>query len=142
MHWNRQAPGGTAFTPAEIARFEDTVAWRHRTQLRYRAAAAHRRLLNSARDYATLNPTLNDVVDPFVTMFRKIRPPCRCPRFSLIGAAYCPVFICDRLTASWLGNVRAGFGFGAPVVFAGNGANFVDELRRAWQSAGPAIGAG
>jgi hypothetical protein len=169
MHWNRQSPAGAAFAPAEIARFEEDVAWRHRVELRHRATAAHRRLLGSARDYATLNPSLDDVVDPFVTLFQQnpsalplskvfaqlsqgfiATSVARTPesrRFgqlessmadifhALIGAAYCPVFTCDQLTASWLGDVRAGFGFGPPVVFAGNGATFVDELGRAWRSA-------
>lgn len=168
MHWNRQSPSDAAFTTAEIARFEETVAWRHRVDLRERAFAAHRRLLSSARDYATLNPSLNNVVDPFVTMFQKNpaamplskvfarlsqgfittsvarRPDSRGFEqlgssmadifHALIGAAYCPVFSGDRLTASWLGDVRAGFGFGAPVVFAGDGAKFVDELSCAWRS--------
>lgn len=172
MHWNRQAPNGAPFTPGEIARFEEDVAWRHRIELRHRATAAHRRLLRSARDYATLNPSLDDVVDPFVALFQQspsalplskvfarlsqgfiAASVARTPdsrRFgqlgssmadifhALVGAAYCPVFTCDQLTASWLGDVRAGFGFGAPVVFAGNGASFVDELQRAWQSALPA----
>jgi hypothetical protein len=176
MHWNRQSPNGAAFTPEAIARFEEDVAWRHRTELRHRACAAHRRLLNSALDYATLNPSLDDVVDPFVTMFQQ--DPAALPltkvfaelsqgfiatsvarspdsrRFeqlgssmadifhALIGAAYCPVFTCDRLTASWLGDVRTGFGFGAPVVFAGDGANFVGELRSAWESSELALSGG
>lgn len=173
MHWNRQPRSGDPFTPAEIARFEETVAWRHRTELRTRAVAAHRRLLSSAHDYATLNPSLNDVVDPFVTMFQQnpsamplskvfaqlsqgfiATSVARTPEsrgfgqlgssmadifHALIGAAYCPVFSCDRLTASWLGDVRTGFGLGAPIVFAGNGADFVEELRRAWSVAQPAM---
>jgi hypothetical protein len=158
-----------AFSPAEIARFAETVAWRHRVDLRERAVAAHRRLLSSARDYATLNPSLNNVVDPLATMFQQNpaamplskvfarlskgfiatsvarQPDSRAfgPLSSsmadifqaLIGAVYCPAFSCDRLTASWLGDVRAGFGFKPPVVFTGNGAKFVDELSCAWRSA-------
>jgi hypothetical protein len=53
---------------------------------------------------------------------------------ALTGAAYCTTFTCDQLTARWLGDVRLKLGLQQPVVFAGDEAGFVAELRAAWQA--------
>jgi len=50
---------------------------------------------------------------------------------ALIGAAYCSHFVCDRLTAEWLGDLREVLGLPQSVVFTGDGAKFVGQLRRA-----------
>lgn len=52
-----------------------------------------------------------------------------------IGAAYCSVFTCDQMTATWLGDVRSELGLGPPVVFAGDREGFVSTLKAAWNAA-------
>jgi hypothetical protein len=45
-----------------------------------------------------------------------------------IGAAYCDVFTCDQVTATWLGAARAQLGKASPVAYANNATAFVDAL--------------
>jgi hypothetical protein len=50
---------------------------------------------------------------------------------AIAGAAYCDVFTCDRLTASWVAPLRAQFGLAPPVVLGGHRggpAGFAEEL--------------
>lgn len=167
FHHNRRLVEREA-SPEEVAAHKETTAYRQRVLLRQRAQAAHERLMASNSEYATKNPSLNDVIDPFVDAFQNdpVALPLskvfdrlaegfigtaarRTPAsqgfgkldssvvdifHALIGAAYCGVFTCDRLTARWLGNVRATLGFSQPVVFSKDEAKFVAELRQAWRA--------
>jgi len=165
FHHNRRVVEREA-TPAEMAAYKETTAYRQRVLLRQRALAAHQRLMASDTEYATKRPSLNDVIDPFVSAFENnpVALPLakvfdrladgfistaarRTPEsrgfgkldssvvdifHALTGAAYCSIFTCDQLTASWLGDVRSKLGLSQPVVFSKDEARFVAELRRAW----------
>lgn len=69
-HHDRRAVVERDATPEEIAALKTTTAYRHRVLLRQRALDAHKRLMVSDADYAAKSPSLNDVIDPFVTAFQ------------------------------------------------------------------------
>lgn len=51
-----------------------------------------------------------------------------------IGAAYCSLFTCDRLTSTGLTQARRHLGLAPPVVFGGGFDAFVQDLRGTWNT--------